>query len=107
MNGNPLIGTIIDECWHNKYATVSELAAHPRMLLSEGTDAVKSSGSSRKESSEMATPVDRKCSREEFLSKKEFCQDLEKRGLLRVVSSGEPEQIGFKFEWYRHSLPVE
>lgn len=55
----------------------------------------------------MATPVDRKCSREEFLSKKEFCQDLEKRGLLRVVSSGEPEQIGFKFEWYRHSLPVE
>jgi hypothetical protein len=41
---------------------------------------------------------------EEFLSKREFCQDLEKRGLLHLLSSGEPEQIGFTFEWYRHSL---
>ena len=38
----------------------------------------------------------------EFSSTREFCQDLEQRGLLRLLSSGEPEQIGFTFEWYRH-----
>ena len=36
-------------------------------------------------------------------SEKEFCQDLEKRGLLDLLSSGEPEHIGFTLEWYRHS----
>jgi hypothetical protein len=41
---------------------------------------------------------------EDFTSKKAFCQELEKRGLLCVLCSGEPEQIGFTFDWYRHSL---
>lgn len=48
--------------------------------------------------------VDENFLREEFISKKEFCQDLEKRGLLHALSSGEPEQIGFTFDWYRHSI---
>ncbi|KAL6229105.1 hypothetical protein BDW75DRAFT_235450 [Aspergillus navahoensis] len=39
-----------------------------------------------------------------FTSKKAFCQELEKHGLLCVLCSGEPEQIGFTFDWYRHSL---
>lgn len=39
----------------------------------------------------------------EFLLTKEFCQVLEKRGLLHVLSSGEPEQIGEKPQ---HRLPV-
>jgi hypothetical protein len=39
-----------------------------------------------------------------FASKKGFCQDLEKRGLLRALASGEPEEIGFAFDWYKHSL---
>ncbi|RJE23080.1 STYKc [Aspergillus sclerotialis] len=38
-----------------------------------------------------------------FRSEKEFCQDLEKRGLLDLLFSGETEQIGFTLEWYRHS----
>lgn len=42
-------------------------------------------------------------SKEDSLSKKAFCQDLEKRGLLHLLSSGEPEQLGFTFEWYRYS----
>ncbi|KAL4935472.1 hypothetical protein BDV06DRAFT_228799 [Aspergillus oleicola] len=41
---------------------------------------------------------------EDFTSKKAFCQVLEKRGLLRALSSGEPEQLGFTFDWYRHSV---
>lgn len=48
--------------------------------------------------------VDQNCMEEEFFSKKEFSQDVEKRGLLHALSSGEPEQIGFSFDWYRHSL---
>jgi len=42
--------------------------------------------------------------KEEFTSKRAICQDLEKRSLLRVLSSDEPEQLGFTFDWYRHSL---
>ncbi|OAA42758.1 Protein kinase-like domain protein [Metarhizium rileyi] len=37
-------------------------------------------------------------------SKREFSQGLESRGLLSLLSSGEPEELGFKLVWYRHSL---
>ncbi|KAJ5689532.1 hypothetical protein N7462_003924 [Penicillium macrosclerotiorum] len=43
-------------------------------------------------------------SAEEFSLKKTFCRDLEERGLLSMLSSGEPEELGFKIEWYRHSI---
>lgn len=36
LDGDPLIDDIIDKCWHNRYATVAELAAHTRSLLSKG-----------------------------------------------------------------------
>lgn len=160
LDGNPLIDNVIDKCWHNKYVTVSELAAHTKKLLNEGTDTVGNNGvGSREEGSreeKVRTPikaisiircrtiigriihglwcslgdwwtsvlqstndeetttgrangdsgdkVDQYILEEEFTSKKAFCQDLEQRGLLRVLSSGEPEQIGFTFDWYRHSL---
>ncbi|RAK99862.1 protein kinase [Aspergillus ibericus CBS 121593] len=42
-------------------------------------------------------------SAEDFSPKKTFCQNLEKRGLLNMLSLGEPEQLGFSIEWYRHS----
>lgn len=61
---------------------------------------MESDRSRKKESSE----VDKNCLGEEFVSEKEFCLDLEKRGLLHVLSSGEPEEIGFTLDWYRHSL---
>jgi hypothetical protein len=31
-----------------------------------------------------------------------LCNDLEKRGLLDLLSSGAPKELGFKLEWYRH-----
>lgn len=40
---------------------------------------------------------------EDFSLKKEVCQNLEKRGLLRMLSLGEPEQLGFTIKWYGHS----
>lgn len=47
--------------------------------------------------------MDQNPSTEDFASRKIFCQSLEARGLLRMLSSGEPEQLGFTFEWYRYS----
>ncbi|CEJ58366.1 Putative Protein kinase-like protein [Penicillium brasilianum] len=41
---------------------------------------------------------------DDISSKKIFCQNLEKRGLLHMLSLGEPEQLGFTIEWYRHSI---
>lgn len=152
LNGDPLIDDIIDKCWHNKYATVAELAAHTKRLLVEGTNVerTKEEGTNgesisirwrtaigrvvrglwcsledwltlvRPSTIGMATNSDLVNGREpngdsrdkldqdhpagEFLSKKAFCQDLEQRGLLHLLCSGEPEQLGFTFDWYRHSL---
>ncbi|KAJ5882826.1 uncharacterized protein N7473_011088 [Penicillium subrubescens] len=144
LDGNPLIDNIIDKCWHNKYVTVSQLAAHTKTLLNERTDAagmttpIESSslvwwrvvmgrvihglwyglGNSwtsvlrstngevtitERAKDDNSDDVDKNLG-EEFLYKKGVCIDLERRGLLRLLCSGEPEQIGFTFDWYRHSL---
>lgn len=36
---------------------------------------------------------------EDISSKKILCQNLEQRRLLQMLSSGEPEQLGFTLEW--------
>lgn len=41
-------------------------------------------------------------SAEVYLLSRKLCQDLEKDGLLLLLSSGEPEQLGFTFQWERH-----
>ncbi|KAI9036198.1 uncharacterized protein KD926_002228 [Aspergillus affinis] len=51
--------------------------------------------------------VDQSRSQQEFFfSKKALCKDLEERGLLQVLSSDEPEKLGFTFNWYRYMLPM-
>lgn len=40
---------------------------------------------------------------EDFVSKRAVCQDLQRRGLLQVLSTGEPQHLGFSLEWYRHT----
>jgi len=46
LDGNdPLINNIIDKCWHNKYATISELASCTKVLLDERIDVEGSNGS--------------------------------------------------------------
>ena len=146
LNGDILIDDIIDKCWHNKYTTVAELAAHTKTLLVkrtnvegtdvEGTNAAVTSiaqwhialGSkvrglwsslghwlalTRQNANGEATNTEMANgegyddgdyrSGEGFSSKKAFCQDLEKRGILGLLSSHEPEQLGFTHEWYRYS----
>ncbi|KAJ6127625.1 hypothetical protein N7523_003237 [Penicillium sp. IBT 18751x] len=155
LDGNPLIDNISDRCWHNKYATISELAAHTKILLNQSTDATESNEIRREESSaaivetifierwrvvmgriirgiwhglgrwwssflqcingevtkasepnsnKNVEDVDQNRLGKRFLLKNSFCQDLEKRGLLHMLASAEPEQLGFTFDWYRHSF---
>ncbi|OJJ08860.1 hypothetical protein ASPVEDRAFT_48007 [Aspergillus versicolor CBS 583.65] len=100
LNSDPLIDNIIDKCWHNKYTTVSELAAHTETLFMRqkiNDDAPNG----RESDGDYSGNEDHL--EEDFSSKRAFCQELEKRGLLSVLSSDEPEHLGFTLEWYRHS----
>ncbi|KAJ5360338.1 hypothetical protein N7517_009529 [Penicillium concentricum] len=85
-------------CYRNKFSGIewqfSELASGIKRLLNERTEPERSDSMESRQEGDS----------EEFLSKKEFCQSLEKRRLLDLLSSGEPEQIGFTFDWYRHSI---
>ncbi|CRG88600.1 hypothetical protein PISL3812_05631 [Talaromyces islandicus] len=99
-HGSPEIDDIIDKCWHNRYAKISELAVEAMEFLNKETS-VGSNGEEEKTEVENISGDEF----EGFSSKKEFCQDLENRGLLDLLCSGEPQDIGFKFEWYRHILP--
>lgn len=105
LDGDPLIDDIIDKCWHNKYATVAELAAHTKALLTEGTGEATNTelASDRETHGESREGVDQHHSARDHLSKRKLCQDLEKDGLLRLLSSGEPEQLEFTPELFRHS----
>ena len=95
LSGDHPIDDIIHKCWHNKYEKVSDLAAHTKELLDSCTNVVEVTNSAKEESI---------CQEDEYLSKRQICQDLEKQGLLDALASGEPEELGFKFGWYRHSL---
>ena len=145
LDGDPLIDDIINKCWHNKYATIAELAAYTEVLLPARNnrketnaetisspqwrmvigrvicrlwgsftswlalvlcrtcEATKPEVANGGESDGHRCDMGQNCSLGDFSSKKVFCQNLEKRGLLHMLSSGEPEQLGFTFEWYRHS----
>ncbi|EFW14298.1 conserved hypothetical protein [Coccidioides posadasii str. Silveira] len=141
LDGDPVIDDIIDRCWHNKYATVAELAAHTEMLLDNGTNGERTNaettsnsgwrmvisriidglwwslgdwwefvrpGRSKESTNRTESKDDRHDNPdhdllpEGFSSKKAFCEDLVKHGLLDLLSSGEPEHLGFSFDWYRH-----
>lgn len=144
LDGDPLIDGIIHKCWHNKYATVSDLAAYTKTLLPERTKEESNTGAisipgwrmaigrmicglwstfrywcalvlcrngeaANTEIVNSGKPNGHRCGldqnypAEDFSSRKAYCQGLEKRGLLDMLSSGEPEQLGFSLEWYRHS----
>lgn len=49
LDGNSLIDNVINKCWHNKYVTVSELAAHTKTLLNERTDGAGRKGEGSEE----------------------------------------------------------
>ncbi|KAL1854240.1 hypothetical protein Plec18167_000159 [Paecilomyces lecythidis] len=99
LDGNPLIDNIIKKCWHNEFISISGLAAQTRDIRSSDGEATTAEEANGKSCDEAPISLG-----EGFTSEKEFCQDLEKRGLLHLLSLGEPEQIGFTFDWYRHSL---
>ena len=73
------------------------------LVLSHICESIKFEVANGEKSDGQRCEADEDCSPEEFSSRKAFCQDLEKRGLLHLLSSGEPEHLGFTLEWYRHS----
>ena len=101
LHGDPLIDCVIKKCWYNEYASIAELAAYIETLSGRRNrrETVANDG----EPKGLCRDTGRNCSSEDFSSKKTFCQSLEKRGLLDMLSSGEPEQLGFNFKWYRYT----
>ncbi|KAI1920942.1 hypothetical protein LOZ66_000958 [Ophidiomyces ophidiicola] len=147
LDGDPHIDEIIHKCWHNKYATVAELAADTERLRDKrthNTDYNKRDGDAGEAEDKSLLfgrwyivikrifygiwssfgswqklmwafngqgrklgPTDNKkakktCrvhdrSAEEFLANKQFCQDIENRGLVQLLSSARPEEMGFTF----------
>ncbi|KGO76584.1 hypothetical protein PITC_087710 [Penicillium italicum] len=145
LDGDPLIDDIIIKCWHNKFATIAELAACTETLL-PGRNNRRDTEAEKRSTPQWRTVIGRVIrglwksfrswwafvlccireatkpkeandgepdgysggigqhdSAEDFSPKKTFCQNLEKRGLLHMLSLGEPEKLGFSIEWYRHS----
>ncbi|OQD74048.1 hypothetical protein PENDEC_c012G07007 [Penicillium decumbens] len=107
LDGDPVIDTVIDKCWHNKYAAIADLVTDTKMLVIDRTNEkqidAKPEIANNKEPNDHRCDTDQSPSAEGFSSKKALCQKLEKNGLLRVLSSGGPEQLGFKLEWYRYT----
>jgi hypothetical protein len=121
LDGDPLIDEMINKCWHNKYAAIAELATYTKTLLLErntGSDINTETTPVPECATDEATQFETVDSEnpdgsasdmcqyqwpEDFSSKKEFCQSLEKRGLLEVLSSGEPNQLGFELKFYSYS----
>jgi hypothetical protein len=104
LDGDSLIDDIIDKCWHNQYRTLSELAARPETLLKEPISEASNHEAALTNSNRYYN-VHQDHSGEDFSSKQEFCRDLERRGLLRLLTSGKPMELGFSME-HRHVLPT-
>ncbi|KAE8154987.1 kinase-like domain-containing protein [Aspergillus avenaceus] len=122
LDGDPVIDDIIDKCWHNQYPTLAELASHTEALLKGSSSEVPNPGA---DSTPTSIPVDRiprdngKVPSDDcrdvnqnsgmHFSKQEFCRDLEKRGLLRLLTSGTPTELGFRMEhrYVLETTPVD
>lgn len=104
-----LINQIIDKCWHNKYATVADLAQELKEKLPHSESPVREDPSIESQvkhddkGPDHCADVAQDCSLEGLDTKKAYCQDLIPRGLLDKLAYQEPEQIGFNLEWYRYS----
>lgn len=130
LYGDPLIDEIIDKYWHNQYRTLGDLATHTETLLQElrsealNPDAAPSTpawcrglesflrrfwyslGTQRHSDADVpnnggSCAVDRHSSNEDLPSKQQFCKELERRGLLRLLISSSPVELGFSME-HRH-----
>jgi serine/threonine protein kinase len=129
---NEVIDDIIDKCWHYKYTKVADLVkdleekllpevhnrrprpdhhptepneddttAGPGNLI-DGIASMEVNGHDR-ESARLPTDLDREDRKEDYDTKRAFCQDLVSRGLVDKLSSKQPEELGFTMEWYRYS----
>lgn len=106
LHGEHQMDDVIEKCWRCQYATVEELAAHTERLLAEETakQTIKEGINVEASHNEPAEGDSWDDMHHDPLtggsySKKEYCQDLENRGLLDIHSSGKPKELGFIFDW--------
>lgn len=132
LDEDPLIDDIINKCWHNQYPTLAELATHTETLIEElSSEAPRLEAgpaprlhspadrilrrlwcclrAQRRSNGKVTNGddyynVDQDHSGENLSSKQEFCRDLETRGLLRLLTSGKPTELGFSME-HRNVVP--
>lgn len=125
LNGDRWIDSIISNCWHHQYSSISDLSHDTQNLLDPGKEEAaietKASPISRlvrgisaiwsilfgrdgQQSAVSQTPPDDSDECATAVSKRNYCQDLVNQGLLSLLTSGEPEQLGFPFEWYRNQI---
>lgn len=104
LDGEPQLDEIIDKCWHYQYATVKELATHTERLFSGET---ATDGTNVEAAHDEAAAGDRwqlddrhhdPLTGKRF-TKEAYCQDLKNRGLLDILSSGTPQELGFTVDW--------
>lgn len=126
LDSDPLIDDIIEKCWKNRFATVAEVAARTRLLVSETEAKAVIENSSNVSWRTIITNfiqkfllsfgywktrlqrfwggyMNRDRSAESFTLKKDICEDLERSGLLSLLASYEPGELGFTWESYTHS----
>ena len=114
LDGDPMIDDIIDKCWHNHYHTLTELTTHTEALVQEPISKVPNHEAASSLGGQLwingeeingsnYSNVDQDQLVEPLTLKREFCQDFEKRGLLRLLTLGEPMELGFNME-HRHVL---
>lgn len=87
----------------HQYHTLAELATHTETLLKEPISEACNHEAALTNSNGYYN-VDQDHSGEDFSSKQDLCRDLEKRGLLRLLTSGKPMELGFSM-LHRHVLP--
>ncbi|KAL3459024.1 kinase-like domain-containing protein [Aspergillus heterothallicus] len=116
LDGDPLIDDIITKCWHNKYATIAELAGYTETLLPG-----RNSRRDNTEAEEVSTPqwhtVIGRGIRGLWKRFRSWWISVLCRTTTREVTKpedlpiggeepdgySEPEQLAFSLEWYRHS----
>ncbi|KAF2757381.1 kinase domain-containing protein [Pseudovirgaria hyperparasitica] len=108
---DPSIDAIIDRCWHNQYPTIADLATATTALLLLGcnkSDAIIAQEMVNGAQQQIVEPGrDMPCCGPAptgaFLRNKAICEDLDRRGLLDLLATNDPEQLGLALAWYRYT----
>ncbi|KAJ5338287.1 hypothetical protein N7452_005015 [Penicillium brevicompactum] len=98
------VDDIIDKCWHNNYTKIADLAAQIATLRLDGTAEVSASNVTNIGSNDSGSDAVGQIhsAKDDFLLKKQLCQDMVNSRFLSMLSSDKPDKLGFRCEFYRY-----